>query len=176
MKRKAFDRQRDRALAQFLAWQTMLGLRWWRIEYNWHDTGSSLFEREAGTTCYATTTTQWEYLRAQIDINTPALRHQDDDDLEYTVVHELCHVLVAEMRGTDWNRQHEERVVTTLAKAFLWVRDLTRDAARDEGPDLDSVRALLLGGLGGDYTDMRRSAEQALARLSGTEVPEGRSA
>jgi len=42
----------------------------------------------------------------------------ENDQIEMTIVHELCHALVNEMRkdGID----HEERTVTALTKAFLW--------------------------------------------------------
>ena len=56
-----------------------------------------------------------------------------NEELERTVVHELVHALVNELRegGID----HEERVVTTLTKAVLWVRDLTRDEAKGNEAD-----------------------------------------
>lgn len=48
-----------------------------------------------------------------------------DEEIEYVVVHELMHVFLNEMR--EQGQQHEERVATLLAKAFLWVRDQTRE-------------------------------------------------
>ncbi len=38
--------------------------------------------------------------------------------------------LVKEMREPDPDGKHEERVVTTLTKAFLWVRDAPREEAQ----------------------------------------------
>lgn len=62
----------------------------------------------------------------------PVMEELTDDELEEIFVHECGHILVNEMRGDpdDW-LDHEERVVSTLTKAFLWVR-----SAFAEGPDL----------------------------------------
>ncbi|KKL89323.1 hypothetical protein LCGC14_1915860 [marine sediment metagenome] len=66
---------------------------------------------------------------ATVAFNISALKELDDHDLEVVVVHEMCHVLVNEMRAdrggepTHGSVAHEERVVSTLAQAFLTVRD-----------------------------------------------------
>jgi len=55
------------------------------------------------------------------------LRH-----LERIIVHELCHVLVAELRPAGWKEDsrpwgewifHEERAVAQLTLAFMWIAD-----------------------------------------------------
>jgi len=47
------------------------------------------------------------------------MKTMDGDEIERAVVHELCHILVNEMREDEIH--HEERVVTGLQKAFMWV-------------------------------------------------------
>jgi hypothetical protein len=172
MRRKKFKRQRDRATTYLNWWCRALGLRWWRVEYNWHDDDSSAFCRDDGNVTVARAWAKWQYLHLVLDINTPALTDLDDEHLEETVVHEFCHALINEMREEDPDGKREERVVTTLAKAFIWVRDIARDEARGAGPDRDRIRDLLTTGLTGDYGAMRYSAERALALLSGAEAPE----
>lgn len=76
---------------------------------------------------------QWEYLQAKVAINVPEVARMNDDKLERVLVHELCHILVAEMRGDpDVCSDHEERTVTQLAKAFIWTRDRARERERAE--------------------------------------------
>ena len=57
---------------------------------------------------YAEVQSDWRYLSAAIKFNMPALAGQTDEEIEIKVVHELCHILICEMRedGVD----HEERV------------------------------------------------------------------
>lgn len=124
MKRKAYKRTRNRAKRHFEQWVYLLGLRWWDIEVRWYDnrrdfrTASRAPSRNAAMCVYA----DWRYATATIYVNVEALARVDDRELEQSIVHELCHALVNEMRkkGID----HEERVVTMLSKAFMWVREL----------------------------------------------------
>lgn len=71
--------------------------------------------------------TDWRYGTACITWNMPLVREQSDDKLEMAFVHELMHIFVNEMRWTATNDgdsiDHEERVTSTLTKAFLWLRD-----------------------------------------------------
>jgi predicted SprT family Zn-dependent metalloprotease len=72
----------------------------------------------------ANCTAHWMYLTARIQVNLLALEYIDNDDLEDVAVHELCHILVNEMREGELH--HEERVVTWLTKAFFWVEELSK--------------------------------------------------
>jgi predicted SprT family Zn-dependent metalloprotease len=69
----------------------------------------------------------WRYGHACITWNMSLVREQSDDKLEVVFVHELMHIFVNEMRWTadnsDDSIDHEERVVSTLTKAFPWLRD-----------------------------------------------------
>lgn len=63
---------------------------------------------------------------------------QRDRQLERIIVHELCHVLIAELRpaGFDCERPwgewifHEERAVAQLTLAFMWIADNGQDRPR----------------------------------------------
>lgn len=120
-----YRKQKKRVRKLIEKWHAALGLRWWRIDYN--------FYREClpdHPEAVALCTVHWEYKEADIDFCLPKCAELADDRLEYMYVHECCHVLVAEMR--EWagdgdrscpvRQRHEERVVTDLASAFLWVR------------------------------------------------------
>lgn len=60
----------------------------------------------------------WPYRKATINFWFNATTDLDDEDLEEVVVHELCHILVNQMR--EKGIVHEEAVVTALSKAFIW--------------------------------------------------------
>jgi predicted SprT family Zn-dependent metalloprotease len=64
--------------------------------------------------------TDWRYQTTSITFYPKAMRHLAPDEIEAAVIHELVHVFLNEMRepGID----HEERVATTLQKAFSWVK------------------------------------------------------
>jgi hypothetical protein len=171
MKRKKFERQRDRALAHLRWWERALGLGFWRVEYNWHDSGSSAFERDDGNITIARAWAKWQYLHLCIDINTPALSSLDDEHLEETMVHEFCHALVNEMREDDPTLKHEERVVTQLANAFVWVRDLARDETERERGIWDCVREMLDNALEADGEGMRERVVKSIELLDGLKEP-----
>lgn len=133
---KDFNREIDRVERLLKIWMLPLGLRWWRIKCKFHRSGDAMNTRrdQEGYCTVARTTVQWQYLTADIDWDLSMLVGKDEKEVEYTVVHELCHVLVRELRcdgGPAEHRteimNHEERVVTTLAKAFMWVRDFARN-------------------------------------------------
>ena len=68
----------------------------------------------------------WRYRSVEIDINVPSMSEQSDRDLDTYFVHELMHVFLNEMRANEDRVNHEERVATTLADAFIWIRDIAQ--------------------------------------------------
>lgn len=132
MNDEEFEKQCDRIRSLSEKWCDVLGLGQWTLHLH--------FEREAapfgGTdgkatirTPLALTDTDWEYMQASIAWNIPMLPHTSDDQLEMIFVHEMCHVLVNEMRadgdGSTSHKDdlpHEERVCTLVAKALLAAR------------------------------------------------------
>ena len=151
MNDQEFEATRDRLLAVLERWRSPLGLNWWRLTYEYDRTGQDLRLPESGpstikTFVAAETSPDWKYLHATIVFNMPKLQEADDEYLEYTVVHELMHVLLHETREgrSEDGWLHEERVATTLAHAFLWTRqagaeeeakpELVPDMGMTEGP------------------------------------------
>lgn len=129
-----YEATKARLTHLFKLWTNRLGLGWWQVDIE-YETDRSFFADgsnngvniETLMTCAA----EWEYTKATIVVNMTAASQMDDEALESCVIHELCHVLVCEMRIPHWadapneilqiQRDHEERVVTWLAKAFGWV-------------------------------------------------------
>lgn len=106
-------------------WLPRLGLGkdfGWRIQVCFDRDGEGNLSQSVSLA--AETRPTWTHMLARIDFMMPALLDQSDETVEDVVVHELCHVLVAEMSGKgNAAYDHEERVVTTLARAFLRTRD-----------------------------------------------------
>lgn len=135
------QKKRIRSLTQ--KWIRPLGLGQWRIDIDYCRENeialSNGHDPESAFSALMDVQTQWEYMQASIRINMPFAAGLDDETLERAFVHELMHVMVCEMRVPDWagapievmqsQRDHEERVVTTLANAMLWIRQ----AGHDEG-------------------------------------------
>lgn len=123
-----FKAQRRRLKALIKRWHHRLGLAWWRVHYVYHRDSSEFASSDDGlvhNAAAATTLADWRYLEATISFNMQELAELDDEALEFVFVHELMHVLVAEMRADHEGKRrhehvdHEERVCTTLARAFI---------------------------------------------------------
>lgn len=115
--------------AAFAKWIPRLGLAWHDIEIVYYDDPQEIINHfriiETGEMVPATVTAQWMYADAKININLPVFEHIETDNIERVIVHELCHILVNEMREGELH--HEERVVTGLTKAFFWVEKFTQE-------------------------------------------------
>ncbi len=118
----------DLIKAVFAKWIPRLGLAWWDIEIVYYDDPYEIIKHfriiETGEMVPATVTAQWMYADAKININLPVFEFIEPDNIERVCVHELCHLLVNEMREGELH--HEERVVTGLTKAFFWVIDAVK--------------------------------------------------
>lgn len=120
MKNRTFKKQRRRFERLSRQWLEPLGLCWWSVRHVYFDDREQFRVGNDGETlmrCYS----DWRYGYATIHVNTLYAACFDDAELERHYVHELCHIFLSEMREGDLD--HEERVATTLAKAFLWLRD-----------------------------------------------------
>jgi predicted metallopeptidase len=116
-KKKTIDRYLDE-------WIYRLGLRWWNVVVYWHRKPKMvkrIFGKHVHKTVLAQTYADWRYGIASIHINLPAFQNMSHKETECAIVHELCHILVNELREGEIH--HEERVVTGLQKAFLWTRE-----------------------------------------------------
>jgi hypothetical protein len=125
MKRKTFKRHMNRCEALFDEWIPLL-LPGFKVRVRYHGTRDS-FESEGGARdgdmCVVP---YWPYMLGQVHVCVPAVRALSDARLEYSVVHELVHILLHEAVGnpTDENRRgHIERVTTMTARAILRARD-----------------------------------------------------
>lgn len=109
-------------------WISYLGLKWWDVVVCYYDDSLTYYK---ATDCAGQMVThaQWEYMHATVSVNAPRCVGFTDDELERMVVHELCHILVSEMHAEDTTnetRRHEERTVSMMTKAFLFVRNQVR--------------------------------------------------
>jgi hypothetical protein len=124
------DEAKELVKKYFDKWTEQLGLRWWNITIHWYrepDDILRLFKSNSDTSKLvpAWVESYWNYLQADIHINLPEFVGMEEEHIEEIIVHELCHVLVSEMREGELH--HEERVATILQKAFMWVREYARD-------------------------------------------------
>lgn len=134
-----YARQKARVLAAADRWLKPLGLLWWHVEHVWyreHIPGGDTGRRAAdGWQAVAQTKALWQYGRVQFEWNLAMIAEMGDGEVERVFVHECCHALVHEMR--EWGTEHEdgevitheERVVTSLTKAFFWVRSAGEEDA-----------------------------------------------
>lgn len=114
--------------AVFGKWVKRLGLLWWDLELTYYTDPAEILREFTVTDdemTQAKVYADWRYATAKILVNLPAFEGMTERKIERVIVHELCHVLVNEMREDDIH--HEERVVTGLTKAFLWVESAVID-------------------------------------------------
>jgi hypothetical protein len=121
------QKQRLRCLAD--KWVQSIGLGWWDIDMAYaRDDYEAPPAASSPDRSLAYCSADWRYGHACITWNLPMVRDTPDDKLERCFVHELMHIFLSETRetGDDW-LAHEERVASTLTKAFLWLRDALTD-------------------------------------------------
>lgn len=123
--KKRWEVQRERVKGLATKWVRRLGLGWWvRVEFRYY-TSKEECERRFGLGAGAggrevlmAAMVDWRYLEAVVTCNLRAMEQVKDEELEVYFVHELMHVLLNELEVSD--PDHEERVATWLALAFLW--------------------------------------------------------
>lgn len=121
--------QRELIGAAFDKWISCLGISWWDVDILYYDDPASIiqhFRRNDDLLILATCDANWMYGTATISVNLPAFAERTPEQIERTVVHELCHILVNEMREGELH--HEERVVTSLTKAIFWAIEAAKEA------------------------------------------------
>lgn len=121
---RTIDETKDILEKLFEKWIEPLGLKWWNITLSWISDPLSVINEFGGNpngTVLARTYVNWEYISAKITINLIDMNEEEESKLESYVVHELMHILINEMR--EESHKHEERVATSLQKAFMWVRE-----------------------------------------------------
>lgn len=125
---KEYNEQKRRIQKLATKWVGPLGLKWWKINISYHreksETPTSYMPIKNGEyVCFMTTTAEPNYLVARIDAYLSEIIDLNDDELEEAFVHELMHIFVSPM-STEIKKKSgdEERVATTLSRAFRWVR------------------------------------------------------
>lgn len=115
-----FEAQRERIRPITEKWRERMRLQGWyfhfiydRAELREENDDDMIARNVAGRA-----KVNWPYLSASISFSLPLVQGMDDDEVEKLVVHEFGHVLVREMRDDKDNLDHEERVVTTIERAF----------------------------------------------------------
>lgn len=142
-----YTTQKARIQALIEEWSTNLGLKWWKVTYNYFDDSGYFRDSERGRDgsispgCVAYTTVAWPYLEASIYWNLPALVDFSDEEVELIFVHECVHILLKEMqdfRSCDCphDMNHEERVCTMLTKAFLWTKAYYKEKTQTTNKEL----------------------------------------
>ena len=118
-----FEAQEKRLQPLLDKWCAILRLNFWTITYVWARHAGEMREgHENATACCKAI---WTHFEAVIHWNLEEFAKLSDQDTERIVIHEHLHILTAEMAPEDaeqkahW-RDHEERVVSTLAQLFLW--------------------------------------------------------
>lgn len=118
------DRDYERAKAKILKytdrWVPRFGLDWWTITSSFYREGLPK-DSATGRAPLAETSADWQYLQAQINWNMLHALDTPDDEIEATVMHELLHLVTAEISvDSDAAGRHGnvERVVSHLTKAF----------------------------------------------------------
>ncbi len=119
MRKREIKRQHKRIQAIADKWLRPLGLLWWSVEFTYRYDRKH-FRSKDGREAFAITYADWRYMRAVVEVNMKMLPNVSDEELEEYLLHEFMHILLDE---TGSGNHHEERVATTLANAFLWVRE-----------------------------------------------------
>lgn len=111
-----YTKHRNRIRTLREKWRYRLGLDFWTIHYE-YDRGEIADSDGAGNYPVAKCSADWRYLEATMVWSIPRVSTLNDAELEEVFIHECMHILVNEMREEEL--KHEERVCSTLARAFL---------------------------------------------------------
>lgn len=140
-----YEAQRERVVTLADRWIRAIGLGWWRITNSYDRTGEDFADSTVRSGGYRTGTAarcfpEWRYGFATIVWNMPEVAEMDDEQLENTFVHELMHLYLHELRGDEDgdHLDHEEHAATSLAKAFIWIRDAAAEGSMNPPPAADA--------------------------------------
>lgn len=122
---KEFRETKRRIEGLIERWRHILWLSHWQIDVTYCREAPADMDGPGEQCAHMDILPRWEYMTAAIRVNMPQVSHLDMDDLERTVLHELLHCVVCEIRdGKPKRSANEERVVSHLTKA-LWAARLT---------------------------------------------------
>lgn len=117
---KEYREQKLRVRRFWDKWHDAIGMGWWRINLTWDRARD-----EESPNQLAVTSSSWQYRTGHVTFNLPECAAVDDETLEETVVHELCHILLAPIHDgrDDQAREITEFAVTSTARAIIWARE-----------------------------------------------------
>lgn len=134
MNEELFGAQKARVRGLFDRWRNVLSLDEWEIDLVYHDGPYIDGDGEVRSKALGCTEVEWEYRRATMYFRLDMTPREDDDALEYAVVHEAMHVLLNAQRPVttdptgslphEYRRLFEEHTATTLARAFIRARKM----------------------------------------------------
>jgi hypothetical protein len=113
---KQYEAEKKRVHRLVVRWTRTFGLQHWRITDEWRR------ERFKNKHIVASVKVKWEYQEAVIEWCLPKSADLTNERLEEVVIHELVHILVAELVDQK-SEKNEERVVVNLANAFIWTKE-----------------------------------------------------
>lgn len=106
-------------------WYKPGGWGWWRTDFNYSD------ERQPGNNGVAAEThADFKYSHATITFYFPVIKDMSDEELEHTLVHELCHLTGStypNFQDTDDGVARFERTIDDFAKHIIWASEHVRD-------------------------------------------------
>ena len=125
---KEYAFQKKRVLDLRKKWHSLLGLGWWKVEFNFcrepkDSSEKSTYAPKAVGGFWSVvmeTSSDPYYLTANVTCYLTECMKLDDSDLEETYLHEMMHIFLAPMQHNKKSGE-EERVATSLARAFQWV-------------------------------------------------------
>ncbi len=141
MKDAEYNLVKDYCLPLAKKWITLMGCSWDRVDLHWADHYFNEEKDGHPAECMAFCDADWRYLHATITFSCAKIfEHftpsgpKEPEFIEEMIIHEIGHILVSEMREYDRSNHnrtvgHEERVVTRMARAFLYTYQQGRASA-----------------------------------------------
>lgn len=127
MNDRAYEALQRRANRFVRRWRSRLWLNDWQVDTTFYREGDGNGSARDGFERIAWCHADWRYKLATVSINCPTFAATDAAEQEKTILHELLHAVVHEMRewapdggGPTGAIDHEERVVTVLTD-ILWM-------------------------------------------------------
>lgn len=108
----------DKIRAYFKKWEWIV-IEWgWKFDVHYCNCAEDMPD-DASFNAAGITYSEWSYLSAKIYINVKKMSDLEDDHIEYAVVHELVHLLLAPFRD-----DNEEMCATTIARVIKMAAEL----------------------------------------------------
>ena len=129
MNDKEYKIQKERVIAIRDRWHSLLGLGWWKISFYFcreqkDKTQPSSYSpkniNDEWTTVMDVSCDPY-YLTASVNCYLQECALLNDEELEEIYLHEMMHVFLYPIKNKQ-KMDEEERVATTLARAFQWVK------------------------------------------------------